>query len=420
MTKNYKTRIIEQLITKKLQYSGALLIEGPKWCGKSTTAEFFSKTIIKLQNPLILSKYIFFSTTSTVDLLAGEKPILFDEWQQLPQIWDFIRNDIDENNLKGGYILTGSTKPKKNSVMHSGAGRINKILMRPMSLYESGESSGLVSLEKLFTGEKINLVKSTFTIDDLTFSICRGGWPETLNLSKENSLEVVYDLFESVISDEADFTDEINKNKNKLKQMIKSYARNISTYANNSTIYKDQNNDNHCIDNKTFEKYDEALKNIFVIENVPTWPVNIRSSRVIRSKEKKQFVDPSLAVAALSLSPDKLKQDFELLGFFFESLCTRDLRIYAQSLNGEVYQYHDSQELEIDNIIVLKDGRWAAVEIKLGSSEEEAAAENLIKLNNMVKQDVGAASFLMILTNTEFGYTRKDGVIVLPIACLKH
>jgi predicted AAA+ superfamily ATPase len=414
---NYRRRLIEQDIENKMRYSGGVVIEGPKWAGKSTTAELFSKTIIKLQNPIVKKQYQTLATISRDDLLAGEKPILFDEWQEVPELWDFIRLDIDENKYKGAYILTGSTKKQNLPVSHTGTGRINSIYMRPMSLFESGDSTGSVSLSALFRGEKLKPVKSNISINEIAQFICRGGWPESVDLAVKDQLLVARDLLESIIKNDVDEVDGIKKDKEKMRKLIRSYARNISTLATSKTIYQDQNNEGLLLDYKTFDSYVNALQRLFIIENVKAWSPQIRSSSTIRTSDKKQFVDPSIAVAALGLSVEKLKNDFNTFGFFFESICTRDIKIYAQSLNGEVYHYLDSSGLEIDLIIELNDGKWAAIEVKMGENEVDKAAENLKKLANLHK--TVKPSFLMILTNTQLGYQRQDGVYVIPIGCLK-
>jgi len=391
---NYMKRIIEAEIEKKMKYSGAVVVEGPKWTGKSTTAELYSKTIIKLQNPITKKQYQTLATISKDELLSGEKPILFDEWQEVPEIWDFIRLDIDDNKHKGAYLLTGSTKKQNINTSHTGTGRINSIYMRPMSLYESGESKGTVLLSELFEGKSINVTKSQTSINDIASYICRGGWPGSIELPLKEQLSVPKDLLESIISKDVDEVDGVKKDKEKIRKLIRSYARNISTLASSKTIYKDQENEGISIDYKTYESYTNALQRLYIIENINAWSPAIRSASTIRTSDKKQFVDPSIAVAALGLSVDKLKQDFETFGFFFESLCTRDIRIYAQSLDGEVYHYNDSSGLEVDLIIELRDGRWAGVEVKLGENEVEKAASNLLKIADIHKTK--KPSFLMI------------------------
>lgn len=414
---NYRKRIVEKEIIDKMQYSGAVHIEGPKWSGKSTTASLYSNTLIKLQNPIIKKQYQILATISKEEVLKGEKPILFDEWQEVPEIWDFIRLDIDDNNYKGAYLLTGSTKKQTIETSHTGTGRINSVYMRPMSLYESGHSKGLISLKSLFDNETIKPIMSDLSIDDISKLISQGGWPGSLDLEEKYKLKVPYDLLDSVINRDSDEVDDIKKDKVKFRKLIQSYARNISTLASDRTIYQDQANEDLLIDIKTYNTYLNALERLYIIENINAWTPNIRSSRRIRSSAKKQFVDPSIAAAALGLTPEKLKLDFETFGFFFESICTRDIRVYANSIGGEVYHYNDSSGLEVDLIIELNDGRWAGIEVKLGENEAEKAATNLLKFADEV-QGI-KPSFLMILTNTQMAYQRKDGVYVIPIGLLK-
>lgn len=414
---NYRKRLIEKEIENKLIYSGAVYIEGPKWCGKSTTASLYSKTNIKLQNPIIKNQYKILATISKYEVLSGEKPILFDEWQEVPEIWDFIRLDIDENKLKGAYLLTGSTKKQTITTSHTGTGRINSVFMRPMSLYESGDSSGSISLKSLFDGEQIKPIRSTVSIDDIARLICRGGWPESIDLPTKSQYAIPKDLLQSIISRDIDEVDGIKKDKVKFRRFIRSYARNISTLASDKTIYKDQNNEQMSLDIATFSSYLNALERLYIVENVLAWSPSVRSSRTIRTSSKKQFVDPSIAVASLGLSVEKLKKDFETFGFFFESIVTRDLRIYTNHLNGQVYHYNDSYGLEVDLILELEDGRWAGIEVKMGEYEVDKAAKNLIKLNSDVIGE--KASFLMIVTNTQLAYQRPDGVYVVPLGTLK-
>ena len=342
---NYRKRLIESQIERKMSYSGGIIIEGAKWVGKSTTAGIFSNTGIKLQDPLIKKQYQILATISKDEVLKGEKPILFDEWQEVPEIWDFIRLDIDENNYKGAYLLTGSTKKQNIKTAHTGTGRINSVYMRPMSLYESGESNGLVSLKSLFSKPQLIPVMSDTTIDNIAHYICRGGWPGSLDLSEDMQLEVPKDLIESIIRKDVDDVDGIIKDKEKLRKIIKSYARNISTLAANSTIYNDQSYE-VVVNPKTFDTYMNSLKRLYIVEDVLPWSQNIRSSARLRKGSKRQFVDPSIAVAALGLSPDKLKKDFEIFGFLFESIATRDIRIYAEEIGGTVYYYNVQQDLK--------------------------------------------------------------------------
>ena len=414
---NYKPRLLEKEIKEKLAYSGAVYIEGPKWLGKSTTAMLFSKTIIKFQNPIIKKQYQTLVSISKEEVLAGELPILFDEWQEVPEIWDFIRLDIDERNLKGAYLLTGSTKKQTVKTSHTGTGRINSVYMRPMSLFESEDSLGNVSLAELFDAQKIKPVRSKVSLNDIANLICRGGWPGILGLDENSQLRVPNDLLISIINRDAEEVDGVRKDRRKFTRFIQSYGRNISTLATDKTIYADQSGEGINIDAKTYLTYLNALERLYIIENVHAWSPNIRSASTIRSTSKKQFVDPSIAIASLGLTPEKLKHDFKLFGFFFESIVTRDVRVYASYLGGNVFYYRDTSGLEVDLIVELGDGRWGAIEVKLGGNELEKAARNLLKLQEIV---IGSKpSFMMVITNTELAYQREDGIFVVPLGCLK-
>lgn len=411
----YKKRLIEDKIKRKMLYSGAVLIDGAKWVGKSTTASIFSNTIVKLQDPFIKNKYKVLATLPKNEILKGNTPILFDEWQEVPEIWDFIRLDIDETQAKGKFLLTGSTKKQYVKTAHTGTGRINSVYMRPMSLYESGESLGSVSLKSLFNREEITTTESKITIRKIAELICRGGWPASITLAENLQYEVPKDLLAGILRNDIDEVDGVKKDKEKLKKIIQSYARNISTLAANKTIYRDQNYEN-IVEFTTFERYLEALKRLYIIEDVPAWSFKVRSSTRLKQSAKKQFVDPSLAVAALGLTPDKLLLDFETFGFFFESLVTRDLRVYADLLDAEVYYYRDSSGLEVDLILELPDGRWAGIEVKLGENELDKASVNLFKLANIAETK---PEFLMVVTNGQMAYQRPDGIYVVPLGCLR-
>lgn len=417
MNINYRKRLIESRVKKTMEFSGGVVIEGAKWIGKSTTASLFANTVIKLQNPITKEKYKAFVTISKEKVLEGKKPILFDEWQDVPEIWDFIRIDIDEHNHKGAYLLTGSTRKQNIKTSHTGTGRMNTILMRPMSLYESEESNGAVSLNDLFHSPQNipSISTSTISIDDIAKYICRGGWPGSLDLEEIYQFELPKHLLKNIIEKDSDEVDGITKDKIKLERIVRSYARNISTLATNSTIFKDQSSE-EIVSVKTFDTYMNALKRLFIIDDVPPWSHNIRSSSRLRKSSKRQFVDPSIAVAALDVSPKKLLNDFETFGFLFESIVTRDVRVYSEEIGGSVYHYNDLTGLEVDLIVELRDGSWGAIEVKLGSNELDKASAQLLKLAKISKVK---PSFLMVLTNTEIAYQRpEDGVYVVPIGCL--
>jgi uncharacterized protein len=416
---NYIPRLIETSISRELSAIGCVSIEGPKWCGKSTTAELFAKTVIKLQNPIIFTQYSAFASTSKENLLRGEKPILFDEWQKIPEIWDFIRTDIDETRLIGQYLLTGSSKPSKAQSRHTGTGRIAKLTMYPMSLWESSDSVGSVSLYDLFYSSHAVLGQSKITLDEIAFVICRGGWPQAV-LRPDQALILSQDYFNSLTTEDISDVDDIKRNPRRAREILRSYARNICSFASTSTLLSDVASNDSTMDIKTLTSYIIAFEKLFVIDNIAAWTPALRSKSVIRAAKKRQFIDPSIAAAALGAKPNDLINDLKTFGFFFESLCHRDLKIYANSMGGELYHYHDSYGLEIDGIIHLSDGKWGAVEIKLGGNEIEQAANNLLCLKNRVNSNLGDPSFLMVLTGAPYAYKRTDDVLVVPIGCLKN
>ena len=418
----YLPRLIEKNIDNKLSYIGAIQIEGPKWCGKSTTASLFAKTIIKLQDPLIFNRYRIYATTSKSDLLFGEKPILFDEWQKIPELWDFIRLDIDDHpDNPALYILTGSAKPIEDSSRHSGTGRIARIKMRPMSLFESKDSSGEVSLSELFNNPDYHVRgESGLSISDQVDLVCRGGWPGILNTPKSKNANYIKDYFEGLVTVDITDVDGIKKNPKRAKAVLKSYARGISTLTDYQTMVHDLANVGEGTDIKTLGSYINAFEKIFIIENVEAWTPKLRSASTIRTKSKKQFVDPSIAVVALGASAKELAQDMETFGLFFESMVTRDLRVYLEPLNGEVFHYRDNTGLEADCILKLDDGRWAAVEVKVGGNKIDEAAAHLLKLTDRVDtMHMKLPAFLMVVYGGQHAYRRADGVYVVPAGCLK-
>lgn len=418
----YLPRLIEKNIDNKLSYIGAIHIEGPKWCGKSTTASLYAKTIIKLQDPIIFNRYQIYATTSKEDLLYGEKPILFDEWQKIPEIWDFIRLDVDDHPGDPGiYILTGSAKPVEDSLRHSGSGRIAKIKMRPMALFESKDSSGEVSLSRLFNDPDHHVRgESRLTISDQVDLVCRGGWPGILQSPKSTTANYIRDYYEGLVNMDIMDIDGIKRNPNRAKAVLKSYARGISTLTDYQTIVRDLDNVGEGIDIKTLGSYISVFEKIFIIENVEAWKPKLRSASMVRTKAKKQFVDPSVAVAALGASSKELLEDMETFGFFFESMVTRDLRVYLGPLNGEVFHYRDNTGLEVDCILKLDNGRWAAVEVKVGGNKIDEAAANLLKLRNRVDtKHMKKPDFLMVIYGGQHAYRRTDGIYVVPIGCLK-
>lgn len=417
----YLPRIIDETVERKLKYMGALLIEGCKWCGKSTTAKQHTKSIVEFQNPDNKQNFDFINKTKPSLFLEGEKPRLFDEWQMYPVVWDSIRMDVDNTGLKGQYILTGSAKPAEGSTMHTGTGRFARILMRPMSLYESKDSNGKVSLEDIINGKDIEGV-SDLSLEDIASCIVRGGWPATLDIDEENKYQIAKDYVESLVREDVTTIDGVERNPEKMKAVLRSLARNISTPVANSTIMEDVKNEFASeVSRPTLDDYLNTLEKLFVIENVKATNLNIRSKTAIRTKSKLELVDPSIATAMLDLSPNDLIHDLNYFGFLFENLCIRDLKIYSQLLDGELTYYRDKSEFEVDAILKTGKGKWGAIEIKLGSGFIEEAAQNLLKFKDKVDtKKSGEPSFLMVLTATPYSYKREDGVYVVSIGSLKN
>ena len=422
MENKYLKRIADRVLQERLAASGAVLIEGPKWCGKTRTALENSKSHLFMQDPDKAISYLKAADTKPSLLLKGDTPRLLDEWQTAPVLWDAVRFMVDQRGKSGQFILTGSAVPKDNVVQHTGTGRISRLLMRPMSLYESMESNGSVSLKALFDGETEIDNFSTLTIEQITFAIVRGGWPASIGKSEKIALRHAIDYVEAIINADVSRVDGIEKNPVRVRALLRSLSRNISTLATIRTIHDDiaMGDADESISEKTISQYLGALDRIFVTENLPAWNPALRSKTAIRTSPKRQFVDPSIAAAVMRLTPSRLLEDFNYFGFLFESLCDRDLRIYAEAIDGQVFHYRDGSGLEADAVIALNDGRWAAVEVKLGSKEIEDAAVHLLELKNKVNTEkMREPSFLMILTGTEIAYRREDGVYVVPLGCLK-
>lgn len=423
---NYKKRIADELLDLKLEAFGATLIIGPKACGKTTTAKQKAKTIIEFQDEDLREKYLSVAKLMPSKLLLGEKPVLFDEWQDAPKIWGAIRKSVDDLNESGLYILTGSSSVKTDTP-HTGTGRISTLAMYPMSLYESDESNGKVSLSELFDNKKLDFIKSDLSIDDLIFAICRGGWPNSLEKkSADAKLAIARDLFYQICHKDISSIDNVKRNPLIAEKILKSYSRVICSPAASKTLYNDIISE-YEIARSTFYEYIEALQSLFIIDDIPAWSPSIRSKNTIRSSEKRNLIDPSLAVAAMGVDPEYFNKDFETLGFLFESLCIRDLRVYSSKLNGRISYYRDRYGLESDAVLHLRDGRYALIEFKLGESEIEKAAEHLCKLETLIKNHnnenntskLDLPDLKIIITAGLFGYKRDDGVFVIPIGCLK-
>jgi uncharacterized protein len=418
-TQDYLPRISDAVLDDLLSSAGAVLIEGAKWCGKTRSSLQAAKSVVYLQDPDVGPGYLALADTKPSLLLEGDPPLLIDEWQMAPVLWDAVRFAVDKRGLMGQFLLTGSVSPGDNLTGHSGTGRIARMKMRPMSLFESGESNGHVSLADLFESKTEIAAKSTLTIEHIAFAICRGGWPAAV-ISRRQSPQIAVNYIDAVINSDIHFIDGIEKDPERVRTLLQSLARNISTLATARTIMGDMQVNESSMTDKTLNSYLNALRRIFVIEDVPAWQPSLRSKTALRTANKRQFVDPSIATAVLRTNAEGILRDFETFGFLFESLCTRDLRIYAQALDGEVFHFRDKSGLEADLVIKLHDGRWGAIEVKLGMKQIEDAAANLIKLARKIDTDkMNKPSFLMVLTGGQVAYKRSDGVLVVPIGCLK-
>ncbi len=418
--KTYMPRLCDADLQTALQSSGAVLIEGAKWCGKTSTAIQASQSVLFMQDPDKTASYLALADTKPSLLLKGKTPRLIDEWQMAPILWDAVRFEVDKRAETGQFILTGSAVPSDNVIAHTGTGRISRLLLRPMSLFESRESNGTVSLSALFAGEQEIEAISGLSIEQMAFILCRGGWPASVTQNGSAALRMAIDYVEAVINYDVSQVDGVEKNPARVRLLLRSLARNIATTANYQTIKDDIEATEITISDKTIGSYMNALRRIFLVEDLPAWAPSLRSKTAIRTSPKRHFVDPSIATAILRTNPDGILNDFQYFGFLFESLCTRDIRIYAQTNDGDVFHYRDKSGLEADLIIRLRDGRWAAIEVKLGNKQIDLAAKNLLALKDRIDQEkMGEPSFLMVLTGGQYAYQRKDGVLVVPIACLR-
>ena len=422
--KNYRKRIADDILKRKLEGKGAVLIEGPKWCGKTTTAEQIAASVLYMDDPEKKEQNIAISELSPKRLLKGDTPRLIDEWQLAPKLWDAIRFEVDHRGELGQFVLTGSAvPPDTKEITHSGTGRFTWLTMRPMSLYESGESSGEVSLKKLFDQPDEIDGESTLDIERLAFLICRGGWPQAVGMRDEIALDQAIDYFDAVIQSDINRADGVQKNPERVKRLMRSYARNQGSQVPNTVIAEDiATNDNSPIDTETVASYLNALRKIFVVEDMPAWNPNLRSKTAIRSSDTRYYTDPSIAAAALGIGPQDLMNDLKTFGFLFEALCVRDLRVFADALGGQVYHYRDKDGLECDAVIHLRNGSYGLVEIKLGGEKLIEEGSNSLKaLSEKIDTDkMKKTAFLMVLTGTgDYAYRRSDGIYVVPIGCLK-
>ena len=423
--KAYRKRIADDILKRKLEGKGAILIEGPKWCGKTTTAEQIVASTLYMDEPAKKEQNIAMSELNPKRLLAGETPRLIDEWQIAPKLWDAIRFEVDHRGELGQFVLTGSAVPADTKeITHSGTGRFTWLTMRPMSLYESGDSTGEVSLKALFDGAAEVDGATDMDIDRLAFLVCRGGWPQAIDMRDEIALDQAQDYYDAVVKSDINRADNVQKNPERVRRLMRSYARNQGSQVPNTVLAQDiAVNDEMTINEETVASYVNALRKIFVVEDMPAWNPNLRSKTAIRSADTRYYVDPSLAAAALGIGPNDLVNDLKTLGFLSESLCVRDLRVFADALNGEVYHYRDKEGLECDAVVHLRNGNYGLIEIKLGGDKLiEEGAENLKTLEAKIDTDkMKAPSFLMVLTGVGgYAYRRQDGVYVVPIGCLKN
>ena len=421
--KEYYQRVSDKVLLEHLESKGAVLIEGAKWCGKTTSAKHIAKSVIEMDRPDMTAQYQQMARINPSNLLEGEVPHLIDEWQIATNIWNAVRYEVDRRGEFGQFILTGSSVPAAlDESMHTGTGRIVRMQMRPMSLFESKDSTGQVSLMDLFNKKDISTVDN-HSIDEIAFLICRGGWPAALNHGKKVALKQAFDYYDAVVNDDISRVDRVKRDSERTKRILKSYARNVATQASLETIRSDViSNDVETFDKEALYGYLNALKRIFVIEDSPAWNPNLRSKTAIRTSDTRYFVDPSIAVAALGLGPTDLVNNLELMGLIFENLCVRDLRIYADALDGSIYHYRDKTGLECDAVIHLRNGSYGLVEVKLGGDQSiNEGAESLLKLTSKIDTEkMKKPAFLMVLCGVApFAYKREDGVFVVPITCLK-
>lgn len=423
--REYKPRIADTILQRKLVGKGAVVIEGPKWCGKTTTAEKVAQSTLYMADPENEKQNLMLADINPKLLLQGDAPRLIDEWQVAPKLWDAVRYEVDHRDEEGQFILTGSAVPPNNEeIKHTGTGRFSWLLMRPMSLFESGEAEGSVSLTDLFSGKQDIMGINHLDIHRLAFLVCRGGWPRASFLKDEIALDQAYDYYDAIVHADISRVDGVKRDAERVKRLMRSYARNQGAQISNEALKADmEQNDVSSLDANTVMSYINALKKIFVIEEMPAWNPNLRSKTSIRSADTRYFIDPSIAVAALGVGPNDLLEDLNTFGLLFETMCVRDLRVFADALHGCVYHYRDKTGLECDAVIHLRNGAYGLIEIKLGGDAAiEHGAETLKKLRDKIDTDkMKAPAFLMVLTGaSQYAFQRKDGVYVVPIGCLRN
>lgn len=423
----YRPRILDQMLVQKLNNKGAVLIEGPKWCGKTTTASEFSKTEVKLANPITRDNFKSLLEIDLETALGGATPVLFDEWQTVPKLWDAVRYEVDVRRKFGQFILTGSAVPNteaQKEIEHSGTGRFAWLKMRPMTILESGDAKGGVSLKTLFEVSGKVLVQNELSLTDIAFLICRGGWPMAVDMAKEAALEQAFDYYDAITKEDITRVDGVKRASVRIERLMRAYARNQGCQISIEKLRIDlKENESSDMDDKSIASYIDALKKIFVIEDMEAWNPNLRSKTAVRSSDTRYFIDPSIATASLGIGPNDLIQDLKTMGFLFETLCIRDLRVYAEALNGKVYHYRDKSGLECDAVIHLRNGQYGLIEVKIGGeSLIKHGIDTLNALANKIDTDkMKAPAFKMVITAVgDYAYRRpEDGIYVVPIGCLQ-
>lgn len=427
----YKKRIIDKEIEEQLLTIGAIVIRGPKWSGKTTTSKQFANSMISLQDPDNSDRYKEIAENRVATLLEGNKPRLIDEWQEIPKIWNGVRYNIDETGETGQFILTGSSTPEEEELqkLHSGVGRFAFVDMRTMTLYESGDSNGSVSLKDILEGKRDIDGKSTdLTYEKISEVICRGGWPNAINKPLNIALRTPKNYINTLVSSDISRIDNVSRNPELMRMILKSYARNVSTINSDQAIIADVQANYGDVHANTIINYLNVLKKLYIIEEIPAWNPNLRSKTTIRTAPKKTFVDPSLATAVLNISPKELTLDPETMGLLFENLVNRDLQVYVNSIGGNLNHFRDRYGLECDNVVHFDNGKYALIEVKLGNKKIKEAEEHLLKIVELInkyndenpKNKMNLPEFLMVITGNDLAYTTKDGVLVVPIGCLKN
>lgn len=430
MMSEYLPRVVDSELALRLEAFGATLIVGPKWCGKTTTGEQQAKSVLRMQDPDHCEGYLATAGTKPSLLLKGKNPRLIDEWQVAPVLWDAVRTAVDQRQEEGLFILTGSTSVDSSKIMHSGTGRISRLKMYPMSLFESQESNGGISLKALFDNPEMDIdgIFSALTIEELIFSACRGGWPAALRRKSDAAkLMIAKDYLNNICESDISTVDGVQRNPTWTNMILRSYARNVSTLAKKTNIFKDVAANADSMTSATMDAYLNALEKLFVIEDIDAWCPAIRSATTIRAGKKRGFTDPSIPIAAMGLTPEYFQTDLKTFGFIFECLCIRDLKVYSQALGGKLSYYHDRYDLEADAVLHLGDGRFALIEFKLGSREIEDGARHLLQIAELIKKynkkenqvPLREPDLLMVITGGEMAYTREDGVKVVPIGILR-